>query len=71
VNHEHHNYPPPIRDEPALLRQTVVVIGRSSGIGFETARRAHTERPKVILTARETLRQMTHPHESAATRLKM
>jgi hypothetical protein len=31
--------PPPIRDEPALVRQTVVVIGGSSGIGFETARR--------------------------------
>jgi NAD(P)-dependent dehydrogenase (short-subunit alcohol dehydrogenase family) len=31
--------PHPIRDEPGLLSQTVVVIGGSSGIGFETARR--------------------------------
>jgi NAD(P)-dependent dehydrogenase (short-subunit alcohol dehydrogenase family) len=39
--------------EPALLSQTVVVIGGSSGIGFETARRAHAEGAKVILTARD------------------
>jgi NAD(P)-dependent dehydrogenase (short-subunit alcohol dehydrogenase family) len=39
--------------EPALLSQTLVVIGGSSGIGFETARRAHTEGAKVILTARD------------------
>ncbi len=39
--------------EPALLCQTLVVIGGSSGIGFETARRAHTEGAKVILTARD------------------
>ena len=29
--------------EPELLGQTVVVIGGSAGIGFETARRARTE----------------------------
>jgi NAD(P)-dependent dehydrogenase (short-subunit alcohol dehydrogenase family) len=45
--------PSPIPHEPALLSQTVVVIGGSSGIGFETARRAHTEGAKVILTARD------------------
>ncbi|MGA8283533.1 MAG: SDR family oxidoreductase [Candidatus Sulfotelmatobacter sp.] len=45
--------PPPMHHEPALLRQTLVVIGGSSGIGFETARRAHTEGAKVILTARD------------------
>jgi NAD(P)-dependent dehydrogenase (short-subunit alcohol dehydrogenase family) len=45
--------PSPIHHEPALLSQTVVVIGGSSGIGFETARRAHTEGAKVILTARD------------------
>ena len=31
--------PPPIHREPELLGQTVVVIGGSAGIGFETARR--------------------------------
>jgi len=45
--------PPPIHHEPALLSQTVLVIGGSSGIGFETARRARTEGAKVILTARD------------------
>ncbi len=45
--------PPPMHHEPALLSQTLVVIGGSSGIGFETARRAHTEGAKVILTARD------------------
>jgi NAD(P)-dependent dehydrogenase (short-subunit alcohol dehydrogenase family) len=45
--------PPLMHHEPALLSQTLVVIGGSSGIGFETARRAHTEGAKVILTARD------------------
>src|SRR3984957_1499230 len=45
--------PTPAHREPALLGQTVVVIGGSSGIGFETARRAHTEGAKVILAARD------------------
>jgi NAD(P)-dependent dehydrogenase (short-subunit alcohol dehydrogenase family) len=36
-----------------LTGQTLVVIGGSSGIGFETARRAHQEGAKVILTARD------------------
>ena len=35
--------PSPIRGEPELLGQTVVVIGGSAGIGFETARRARGE----------------------------
>ena len=38
--------------EPGLLGQTVVVIGGSSGIGLETARRARAEGASVILTAR-------------------
>jgi NAD(P)-dependent dehydrogenase (short-subunit alcohol dehydrogenase family) len=38
--------------EPALQGQTVLVIGGSSGIGFETARRARAEGAGVILTAR-------------------
>ncbi len=40
-----------MKDE--LLGQTVVVIGGSSGIGFETARRASAEGAKVILTGRD------------------
>jgi NAD(P)-dependent dehydrogenase (short-subunit alcohol dehydrogenase family) len=42
----------PIQREPELLGQTVVVIGGSAGIGFETARRARAEGAKVILTGR-------------------
>jgi NAD(P)-dependent dehydrogenase (short-subunit alcohol dehydrogenase family) len=38
--------------EPELLGQTVVVIGGSAGIGFETARRAHAEGARVIVTGR-------------------
>src|SRR5262245_32411173 len=36
-----------------LLGQKVVVIGGSSGIGLETARRARAEGAKLILTARD------------------
>lgn len=39
-----------IQREPELLGQTVVVIGGSAGIGFETARRAGAEGAKLILT---------------------
>jgi NAD(P)-dependent dehydrogenase (short-subunit alcohol dehydrogenase family) len=42
----------PIRPEPGLLGQTVVVIGGSAGIGLETARRARAEGAKLILAAR-------------------
>jgi NAD(P)-dependent dehydrogenase (short-subunit alcohol dehydrogenase family) len=42
-----------IRGEPALLGQSVVVIGGSAGIGLETARRARAEGAKVILTGRD------------------
>lgn len=38
--------------EPELAGQTVVVIGGSAGIGFETARRARAEGAEVILTGR-------------------
>jgi NAD(P)-dependent dehydrogenase (short-subunit alcohol dehydrogenase family) len=44
------NHPP--QREPELLGQTVVVIGGSSGIGLETARRARSEGAAVILTGR-------------------
>jgi NAD(P)-dependent dehydrogenase (short-subunit alcohol dehydrogenase family) len=39
--------------EPELSGQTVVVIGGSSGIGLETARRARAEGAAVILTGRD------------------
>src|SRR5271154_5062221 len=42
--------------EPDLPGQTVVVIGGSSGIGLETARRARAEGADVILTGRNTER---------------
>lgn len=38
--------------EPELLGQTVVVIGGSTGIGLETARRARTEGADVVITGR-------------------
>jgi NAD(P)-dependent dehydrogenase (short-subunit alcohol dehydrogenase family) len=38
--------------EPALAGQTVVVIGGSSGMGLETARRAHAEGAELIVTGR-------------------
>src|SRR5260370_540776 len=38
--------------KPQLLGQTVVVIGGSSGIGLETARRARAEGAEVVLTGR-------------------
>jgi NAD(P)-dependent dehydrogenase (short-subunit alcohol dehydrogenase family) len=42
----------PTQREPELAGQTVVVIGGSSGIGLETARRARAEGAEVILGAR-------------------
>jgi NAD(P)-dependent dehydrogenase (short-subunit alcohol dehydrogenase family) len=39
--------------KPRLAGQTVVVLGGSSGIGLETARRARAEGAELILTARE------------------
>jgi NAD(P)-dependent dehydrogenase (short-subunit alcohol dehydrogenase family) len=39
--------------EPELLGQTVVVIGGSAGMGFETARRARSEGADVVLTGRD------------------
>ena len=42
-----------IKREPQLPGQTVVVIGGSSGIGLETARRARAEDADVILTGRD------------------
>jgi NAD(P)-dependent dehydrogenase (short-subunit alcohol dehydrogenase family) len=45
--------PAPGQREPELLRQTVVLIGGSAGIGLETARRARAEGADVILTGRD------------------
>jgi NADP-dependent 3-hydroxy acid dehydrogenase YdfG len=39
--------------EGALLGQTVVVIGGSAGIGFETALPARAEGAEVVLAARD------------------
>jgi NAD(P)-dependent dehydrogenase (short-subunit alcohol dehydrogenase family) len=39
--------------DPQLAGQTLLVIGGSSGIGFETARLAHAEGATVIITARD------------------
>jgi NAD(P)-dependent dehydrogenase (short-subunit alcohol dehydrogenase family) len=44
--------PAPAQREPELAGQNVVVIGGSSGIGLETARRARAEGADVILTGR-------------------
>src|SRR4051794_9255782 len=52
--------------EPALLGQTVVVIGGSAGIGFETARRARSEGADVVLTARDPKRLEQAARELAA-----
>jgi NAD(P)-dependent dehydrogenase (short-subunit alcohol dehydrogenase family) len=42
----------PTLREPQLLGQTVIVIGGSSGIGLETARRARAEGAGVVITGR-------------------
>jgi len=44
--------PAPPQREPELAGQTVVLIGGSAGIGFETARRAMAEGADVVLTGR-------------------
>jgi NAD(P)-dependent dehydrogenase (short-subunit alcohol dehydrogenase family) len=43
----------PGQREPQLLGQTLVVVGGSAGIGFETARRARTEGAEVVITGRD------------------
>jgi NAD(P)-dependent dehydrogenase (short-subunit alcohol dehydrogenase family) len=55
----------PIQHTPELLGQTVVVIGGSSGIGLETARRARAEGAEVILTGRN-----PQPLQRAASELE-
>ncbi|MGD1050202.1 MAG: short-chain dehydrogenase, partial [Solirubrobacteraceae bacterium] len=41
---------PPAQRKSELLGQTVVIVGGSSGVGLETARRARAEGANVILT---------------------
>jgi NAD(P)-dependent dehydrogenase (short-subunit alcohol dehydrogenase family) len=52
--------------EPELLRQTVVVIGGSAGIGLETARRARGEGAEVILAGRDPQRLQNAASELGA-----
>jgi NAD(P)-dependent dehydrogenase (short-subunit alcohol dehydrogenase family) len=54
------------RREPELAGQTVVLIGGSAGIGFETARRAQAEGADVILTGRNPERLQRAATELAA-----
>src|SRR5499433_1408283 len=56
----------PIRREPELVGQTVVVIGGSAGIGLETARRARAEGANVILTGRNPERLQSAASEVGA-----
>jgi NAD(P)-dependent dehydrogenase (short-subunit alcohol dehydrogenase family) len=55
--------------QPELNGQTVVVIGGSAGIGLETARRAHAEGARVILTGRnpERLKRAASELEALST----
>jgi NAD(P)-dependent dehydrogenase (short-subunit alcohol dehydrogenase family) len=57
---------PSVSREPALAGQTVVVIGGSSGIGLETARRARSEGARVVLTGRDPQRLEDAAHELGA-----
>jgi NAD(P)-dependent dehydrogenase (short-subunit alcohol dehydrogenase family) len=55
-----------VRRTPELLGQTVVVIGGSSGIGLETARRARAEGADVIVAGRNPQRLAQAAHELGA-----
>src|SRR5690349_6731583 len=57
----------PTRD-PELTGQTVIVIGGSSGIGYETARRASAEGAAVVVAGRDHDRAERAAHEVGATR---
>jgi NADP-dependent 3-hydroxy acid dehydrogenase YdfG len=54
--------------EPELRGQTVVVIGGSAGIGFETARRARAEGAEVIITGRDPTKLQRAGRELGALR---
>src|SRR5271155_2572174 len=59
--------PSPVRREPQLAGQTVVVIGGTSGIGLETARLANAEGAKLVLIARNSERLQQVASELTAT----
>jgi NAD(P)-dependent dehydrogenase (short-subunit alcohol dehydrogenase family) len=54
--------------EPELAGQTVVLIGGSSGIGLETARRARAEGAEVVITGRNPDRLRSAAEELGARR---
>lgn len=56
----------PLKREPQLAGQTVVVIGGSAGIGLETARLARAEGAKLVLAARNPERLQSVASELAA-----
>jgi NAD(P)-dependent dehydrogenase (short-subunit alcohol dehydrogenase family) len=56
------------RTEPELAGQTVVLIGGSAGIGFETARRARAEGAEVVITGRNPERLEQAARELGAQR---
>jgi NAD(P)-dependent dehydrogenase (short-subunit alcohol dehydrogenase family) len=58
---------PEIRNMSELGGQTIVVIGGSAGIGFETARRARDEGAKLVLTGRDPERLRRAAEELGAT----
>ena len=58
----------PTRPGPELLRQIVVIIGGSAGIGLETARRARAEGASIILTGRNRERLEQAARELGAER---
>src|SRR5271156_7116499 len=58
----------PSRPGPGRLRQIVVVIGGSAGIGLETARRARPEGASIILTGRNRERLEQAARELGAER---
>jgi NAD(P)-dependent dehydrogenase (short-subunit alcohol dehydrogenase family) len=60
--------PSPSVPPPDLTGQTVVAIGESSGIGFETARRARAEGANVVLTGRDPARLERAGNELGALR---
>jgi NAD(P)-dependent dehydrogenase (short-subunit alcohol dehydrogenase family) len=62
--------PSPLRREPLLDGQTVVVIGGSAGIGLETARLAHAEGAKLVLAARNPER-LQHAASEFATAMSV
>jgi NAD(P)-dependent dehydrogenase (short-subunit alcohol dehydrogenase family) len=61
--------PSPLRREPQLAGQTVVVLGGTAGIGLETARLARAEGAALVLAARnlERLQQVASGLANAST----